>query len=122
LPVAAPHRTSARRTPDGEGPADGGRWNSTERRRLHLGHASLALVETLVHVPSGSRRPTAIPVEFEASLVTRFEAKFPWQAASPASHSTQSLGRPPGAKRRRRQVPSVALLESNFVINPATRL
>jgi RES domain-containing protein len=58
---------------DGEGArTSGGRWTSVGTAVVYTSATlSLALVETLVHVPSGVLPAyTAVPIEFDDSLVT----------------------------------------------------
>lgn len=113
---------------DGEGARlSGGRWNSAGTAVVYVSATlSLALVETLVHVPSGVLPAyAAIPIEFDAALVTRLDLrKLPsdWQS-SPAPHSTQALGDAwAQAGSAVLQVPSVVVpLESNYLINPRHR-
>ncbi len=111
---------------DGEGARlTGGRWNTAGTPAVYASATlSLALVETLVHVPSGILPAcTAIPIEFDASLVERLEPRMlpeDWKA-QPAPHATQAIGDAwvDAARGAILQVPSVVVpLESNYVINP----
>lgn len=114
---------------DGEGARlSGGRWNSVGTLVVYASATlSLALVETLVHLPAGVLPAyTAIPIDFDAALVTRLEPRrlpSDW-LANPAPRSTQTLGDAWAldAKNAILQVPSVVVpLESNYVINPKHR-
>lgn len=114
---------------DGEGARlTGGRWNSVGTAVVYTSATlSLALVETLVHVPSGLLPAyTAIPIQFDAALVTRLEPRrlpADW-TTNPAPRSTQAIGDAwvDDASSVILQVPSVVVpLESNYVLNPRHR-
>jgi RES domain-containing protein len=111
---------------DGEGARrTGGRWNSVGTAVVYAsGTLSLALVETLVHLPSGILPAySAQPVEFgEAMLAVLTVSDVPanWRA-DPPPPSTRTIGdnwvRAKGSAVLR--VPSVVVpLESNYVFNP----
>ena len=111
---------------DGEGAKrDGGRWNSVGTAVLYTSATlSLALVETLVHVTSGVLPAyTAVPIDFEASLVTAVGTKDlpPNWKDNPVPASTQALGDAwvmAGTSLALR-VPSVVVpVEFNYVLNP----
>ncbi|MCM2316263.1 MAG: RES family NAD+ phosphorylase [Thermoanaerobaculia bacterium] len=111
---------------DGEGArVVGGRWNSVGTPVVYTSATlSLALVETLVHLPSGVLPAyTAIPIELDESLVTILESLVlptNWRDDPPPA-STQALGdawvfRAEGAALK---VPSVVVPEEfNYVLNP----
>jgi RES domain-containing protein len=112
---------------DGEGAkAAGGRWNSVGIPVAYTSATlSLALVETLVHLPSGILPAyTAIPIEFDASLVTVLNSKdlpTDW-TADPPPVSTQSIGDAwvSRAESAFLRVPSVIVPdEFNYVANPS---
>ena len=111
---------------DGEGAKrGGGRWNSVGTAAVYASATlSLALVETLVHIPSGVLPAyTAVPIDFDAALVTILGAKdlpSDWKA-DPVPPSAQAIG--DGwvvtAKSTVLRVPSVVVpVEFNFVLNP----
>ena len=111
---------------DGEGARRAGaHWNSVGTAMVYVsGTLSLALLETLVHVSSGILPGyTAVPVEFDASLVTILEAKdlpADWKA-NPVPPSTQAIGDKWAAESRTAafRVPSVLVPgEFNFALNP----
>lgn len=111
---------------DGEGAKrSGGRWNSVGTPVVYTsGSLSLALVETLVHITSDVLPAyTAVPVEFDESLVTALEAKdlpLNWRE-SPAPSSTQELGDAwvMAGRSLALRVPSVVVpVEFNYVLNP----
>ena len=112
---------------------DGERARRAGRRCNSVGTAvvyasatlSLALAETLVHLPGGVLAAyTAIPIRFDDSLVTVLEAKdvpADWMRTPPAP-STQAIGDAWVAAARSAvlKVPSVVVpIEFNDVINPA---
>jgi RES domain-containing protein len=112
---------------DGEGAKRvGGRWNSPGTAVVYVSATlSLALVETLVHLPSGVLPAyTAVPIEFEESLVeTLRPGDLPpaWR-----SHTAPSETRAKGdawarsARSAMLRVPSVVVpIEFNYVVNPA---
>jgi RES domain-containing protein len=111
---------------DGEGAKrSGGRWNNIGTTVVYTSATlSLALVETLVHVSSGLLPAyTAVPIEFEESLVTILEAKDlpanwkddPPPAAARAIGDAWVLADKSAALR----VPSVVVpVEFNYVLNP----
>jgi RES domain-containing protein len=112
---------------DGEGARTaGGRWNSVGTAVVYTSATlSLALVETLVHLPSGVLPAyTAIPVEFDESLVAILKpADLPedWKKY-PAPASTQNIGDTwvSSAATLALRVPSVVVPdEFNYVLNPA---
>ena len=111
---------------DGEGARrTGGRWNGFGTAVVYTsGTLSLALVETLVHLPSGVLPAySAQPVEFdEAVLDVLQDSDLPtdWRADPPPA-STRALGDEWVLASRRAvlRVPSVVVpLESNYVFNP----
>ena len=111
---------------DGEGARRAGaRWNGVGTAVVYVsGTLSLALLETLVHVSSGVLPAyTAVPVEFDASLVTILEAKdlpADWKA-NPVPPITQAIGDRWAAESRTAalRVPSVVVpSEFNFALNP----
>jgi RES domain-containing protein len=112
---------------DGEGAKEaGGRWNSPGVAVIYTsGSLSLALVETLVHLP-GEILPaySALRVEFEESLVRIVApAALPanWRD-SPPPPETQAIGDRWVADLTSAvlQVPSVVVPdEFNYVLNPA---
>ena len=111
---------------DGEGAKrDGGRWNSVGTAVVYTSTTlSLALVETLVHIPSGLLPAyTAVPVDIDESQVTTLEAHDlpPNWKENPAPSSTQAVGDAwvMNAKSVALRVPSVVVpLELNCVLNP----
>lgn len=111
---------------DGEGARrTGGRWNSVGTAVVYTsGTLSLALVETLVHLPSGVLPAySAQPVEFdEAMLAVLTVADLPadWRADPPPA-STRAVGDGWALAKGSAvlRVPSVFVpLESNYVFNP----
>ncbi len=111
---------------DGEGARrTGGRWNSVGTAVVYTsGTLSLALVETLVHLPAGVLPAySAQPVEFEEAMLTVVEiANLPanWRADPPPA-STQAIGDEWARATRSAvlRVPSVVVpLEFNYVLNP----
>ena len=112
---------------DGEGAKRaGGRWNSVGVRAVYASATlSLALVETLVHLPSGILPAySAIPCEIDESLVESLDqTEWPpgWRDYPPP-HSVQSIGDRWVAEARSAalRVPSVIVpSEFNYVLNPA---
>ena len=111
---------------DGEGARrSGGRWNSAGTAVVYTSATlSLALVETLVHLPSGVLPAfVAVRLEIDDSLVTALEDKdLPrdWRS-EPAPLSTRAIGdrwvlANTSAVLR---VPSVVVpMEFNYVLNP----
>lgn len=92
--------------------------------RLGPCHSSLALVEVLVHLPSGILPAySAIPVEFDDSLVTALEpSQLPasWRQHPPPAE-TKAIGDDwvAGAQSAVLRVPSVVVPnEFNDVLNP----
>jgi len=114
---------------DGEGAkTSGGRWNSVGTAVVYTSATlSLALVETLVHVPSGLLPAyTAVPIDFEDSLVAVVEAAdlLPNWKKQPAPPETRAIGDAWAASSRSAllRVPSVVVpIEFNYVINPKHR-
>jgi RES domain-containing protein len=111
---------------DGEGAAAvGGRWNSVGTPVVYTSATlSLALVETLVHLPSGVLPAyTAIPIELPESLVTILESSAlpPNWKDEPPPAATQALG-DAWAYRKESvalKVPSVVVPEEfNYMLNP----
>ena len=111
---------------DGEGARrTGGRWNSVGTAVVYTsGTLSLALVETLVHLPSGILPAySAQPVEFdEAMLAVLTVSDLPddWRA-DPPPPSTRAVGDEWVRAKESAvlRVPSVVVpLESNYVFNP----
>ena len=104
----------------------GGRWNSPGTAVVYTSATlALALVEVLVHLRSDVLPTfTAIPVEFEASMVaalTRPELPRDWKATPPPS-STMVLGDRwvESGRSVALKVPSVVVpTEHNYVLNPA---
>ena len=85
---------------------------------------SLALAETLVHIPSGVLPAyTAIPIEFGDSLVTVLEPEdvpTDWRSDPPPT-STQTIGDAwvSAARSAVLRVPSVVVpVEFNYLLNP----
>jgi RES domain-containing protein len=112
---------------DGEGARlAGGRWNSMGVRVVYASATlSLALVEILVHLPSGVLPAySAIPVEFDEVLVETFDpGALPasWMAHPPA-RDAQAIGDRwvEEARSAALRVPSVVVpSEFNYVLNPA---
>ena len=111
---------------DGEGARRaGGRWNSAGTAVVYTSATlSLALAETLVHVPGGILPAyTAIPIEFDQSLIRVVELnELPSDWAShPPPASTQAIGDAwvASSKTAILEVPSVVVpVEFNYVINP----
>jgi RES domain-containing protein len=88
---------------------------------------SLALVETLVHIPSGLLPSfTAIPIDFDDAAVEILDAKAvpaDWRT-HPPPRSTQSIGDAWVASGRSAilRVPSVVVpAEFNYLLNPRHR-
>lgn len=111
---------------DGEGAKRaGGRWNSVGTAVVYTSATlSLALVETLVHVTSGVLPAyTALPIEFDDSMVTVIEPKnLPanWKD-QPAPPQTRAIGDAwvAAAGSTVLRVPSVVVpTEFNYVLNP----
>ena len=111
---------------DGEGArTSGGRWNSVGTAVVYTSATlSLALVETLVHVPSGVLPAyTAVPIEFDDSLVAVVDAAdLPrnWKD-QPAPPETRAIGDSwvGSSKSALLRVPSVVVpSEFNYVVNP----
>ncbi|MBI4470576.1 MAG: RES family NAD+ phosphorylase [Acidobacteria bacterium] len=111
---------------DGEGAKQsGGRWNSVGVPVVYTsGTLSLALVEILVHLPSGVLPAySAVPVEFEKSLVRAVDLKdlpSDWRE-SPAPSGTRAMGDRwiADGKSAVLRVPSVVVPnESNYILNP----
>jgi RES domain-containing protein len=112
---------------DGEGAKRaGGRWNSVGVRVVYASATlSLALVETLVHLPSGVLPAySAIPCEIDESFVEVVDpGDLPavWKDYPPPREA-QTIGDRWVAEARSAalRVPSVIVpSESNYVINPA---
>jgi RES domain-containing protein len=112
---------------DGEGAKRaGGRWNSMGVRVVYASATlSLALVETLVHLPSGILPAySAIPCEIEEPLIERIDPTDlpPGWKDYPPPREAQSIGDRWVAEARSAalRVPSVIVpSESNYVLNPA---
>jgi RES domain-containing protein len=112
---------------DGEGAKlYGGRWNSPGNRIVYAAeHASLAVLEVLVHLESRSPLPSysLVSVEFDEGLVEEFDLeKLPvnWRS-SPPPLQVQSIGDRWLDERRSvaLKVPSVILpIESIYLLNP----
>lgn len=111
---------------DGEGAKRiGGRWNSVGTAVVYTsGTLSLALTETLVHLPGGVLPAfTAIPVEFGESLVTDLAPSgmpTDWSSTPPAA-STQTIGDKwvTAGTSAVLKVPSVIVpQEFNYILNP----
>jgi len=111
---------------DGEGArTSGGRWNSAGTAVVYTSATlSLALVETLVHVPSGVLPAyTAVPIEFDDSLVAVVDtADLPanWKD-QPAPPEIRAIGDTwvGSSKSALLRVPSVVVpSEFNYVVNP----
>jgi len=104
----------------------GGRWNSVGVRVVYASATlSLALVETLVHLPSGILPAySAVPCEIDESLVEEIDpADLPpvWKEYPPPREA-QALGDRWAAEARSAalRVPSVIVpSEFNYVLNPA---
>lgn len=112
---------------DGEGARQtGGRWNSVGTAVVYTSATlSLALTETLVHIPAGVLSAyTAIPIDFDDTLVTMLEPKdipTDWNANPPPA-STQAIGDAwvSAARSAVLRVPSVVVpIEFNYVLNPS---
>jgi RES domain-containing protein len=112
---------------DGEGAKRaGGRWNSVGTRVVYASATlSLALAETLVHLPSGVLPAySAIAIEFDESLVATLPVRdLPsrWNGHPPPP-STQAIGDAWVAAGTSAilRVPSVVVPgEWNYVLNPA---
>ena len=110
---------------DGEGArTSGGRWKSVGTAVVYTSATlSLALVETLVHVPSGVLPAyTAVPIEFDDSLVAVVDtADLPpnWKD-QPAPPETRAIGDSwvGSSKSALLRVPSVVVpSEFNYVVN-----
>lgn len=112
---------------DGEGARRaGGRWNSVGVRVVYASATlSLALVETLVHLSSGTLAAcSAIPCEIDESLVETVEQEDlpPVWKDYPPPPEVQSIGDRWVAEARSAalRVPSVIVPgEFNYVLNPA---
>jgi RES domain-containing protein len=111
---------------DGEGAKRaGGRWNSAGTAAVYAsGTLSLALVETLVHLPAGVLPAYAAqPVEFDEALLAVVEAsRLPadWRADPPPA-STRAIGDAwvQSGRSAALRVPSVVVPpEFNYVFNP----
>jgi RES domain-containing protein len=111
---------------DGEGARrTGGRWNGAGTAVVYTSATlSLALVETLVHLPSGVLPAfSAVPVDFDDSLVAFLEdGDLPadWRS-DPVPASTRAIGDAwvLAAKSAVLRVPSVIVpMEFNYVVNP----
>ena len=111
---------------DGEGARrTGGRWNSVGNAVVYTsGTLSLALVETLVHLPSGILPAySAQRADFDESLVAILEDKdLPanWRS-DPLPASTRAIGDAwiLAGNRAVLRVPSVVVpMEFNYVLNP----
>ena len=111
---------------DGEGARrTGGRWNGIGTAVVYTsGTLSLALVESLVHLPSGVLPAySAQRVEYDEALLAVLEdSDLPadWRAHRPPA-STQAIGDEWVLAKRSAvlRVPSVVVpLESNYVFNP----
>ena len=114
---------------DGEGARlYGARWNRVGTPLVYTAATlSLALVETLVHIPPGPLPAfTAIEIDFDASLVTILpDRNLPtdWKAY-PHATSTQAIGEKwvREAKSAVLRVPSVVVpMEFNYLLNPRHR-
>ena len=112
---------------DGEGARRaGGRWNSVGTRAVYASATlSLALAETLVHLPGGVLPAyTAIPVRFDDALLSALDEKdlpSDWTKHPPPA-STQAIGDAWVASARSAvlRVPSVVVpVEFNYLFNPA---
>lgn len=111
---------------DGEGARrSGGRWNSTGTAVVYASSTlSLALVETLVHLPGGILPAySAQRAEFADSLVTTLgddDLPSDWRG-DPVSGSTRAIGDAwvREGKSAVLRVPSVVVpVEPNYVLNP----
>ena len=111
---------------DGEGAKrNGGRWNNAGTPVVYVSSTlALALVETLVHLPSGVLPAyTAIRIEFDESIIETLESKnlpVDWMN-DPAPASTKALGDEwaAAAKKAILRVPSVVVpMEFNYLLNP----
>ena len=111
---------------DGEGARrTGGRWNSVGTAVVYVSATlSLALAETLVHIPGGVLPAfTAIPIEFDESLVSVLDPKdLPtgWNKHPPPA-STQAIGDAwvAAASGAILRLPSVVVpVEFNYILNP----
>ena len=111
---------------DGEGArTSGGRWTSVGTAVVYTSATlSLALVETLVHVPSGVLPAyTAVPIEFDDSLVVVVDAADlpPKWKDQPAPPETRAIGDSwvGSSTSALLRVPSVVVpSEFNYVVNP----
>lgn len=112
---------------DGEGAKkSGGRWNSVGIAVVYTsGTLSLALVEVLVHVPSGILPAySAVRVDFDEAMVTAVERKeLPASGRShPPPPETRAIGDRWVAEGNSAvlRVPSVVVpSEFNFILNPS---
>lgn len=111
---------------DGEGARrNGGRWNSAGNAAVYTSATlSLALVETLVHMPSGVLPAyTAVPIDFDETLATTLDDRdLPanWMSNPPPA-STKAIGDAwvVAAASAVFRVPSVVVpTEHNYMINP----
>lgn len=111
---------------DGEGARrNGGRWNGKGTTVVYTSATlSLALLETLVHLPSAILPAfSAVTVDFDDSLVEVLEEKAlsaDWRS-DPVPVSTQALGDAwvREARSVALRVPSVVVpMEFNYVLNP----
>ena len=114
---------------DGEGAKkSGGRWNSVGIAVVYTsGTLSLALVEVLVHLPSGILPAySAVRVDFDESMITAVDpVELPanWRDHPPPPE-TKAIGSEwvAGGKTAILRVPSVVVPgEWNFLLNPAHR-
>ncbi len=112
---------------DGEGAKrSGGRWNSIGVPVVYTSATlSLALVEVLVHLPSGILPAySAVSIEFEESLVTSVgpgQLSANWKDHPPPAE-TKAIGDQwvADAKSALLRVPTVVVPnESNYVLNPS---
>jgi RES domain-containing protein len=111
---------------DGEGARrSGGRWNSAGTAVVYVSATlSLALVETLVHLPSGILPAfVAVPMEIDDSMIAVLEddalAK-DWRR-DPAPASTRSIGDAwvRSGRSAALRVPSVVVpMEFDYLLNP----
>jgi len=111
---------------DGEGAkAAGGRWNSVGVAVVYTSSTlSLALVETLIHLPSGVLPAySGIPIEFDESWVKMVDPRDlpPDWMSYPAPSSTRAIGDQwcLNAESLVLGVPSVVVPEElNYLVNP----
>lgn len=111
---------------DGEGAKRaGGRWNSMGVRVVYTSATlSLALVETLVHLPSGILPAySAIPCDIDESFIESLDPNELPPACKdyPPPHAVQAIGDSWVAEARSAalRVPSVIVpTEFNYVLNP----